>query len=227
MSVRCRGCINVNNKRNWYKNHRKHLVQKKFYRLSNKDKLNSRARERYWNNLEKMRGKGRESQRRSYEKNKVSLIERSKLYGKKNREKILIRERKWAINNIEKYRAKNRRGNKKRKLLIKIDGRVRLSTRISDLIRRRLKARLGSKNKKHRKDYLPYDINELMRHLEKLFQPDMTWQNYGKWHIDHKRPDSSFIYKSTKDPGFKESWALTNLQPLWAGDNLRKGKKII
>ena len=54
----------------------------------------------------------------------------------------------------------------------------------------------------------------------------MNWNNYGKWHIDHVRPDRSFNYKSVKDKEFQECWALKNLQPLWAIDNLKKGGKI-
>jgi hypothetical protein len=55
----------------------------------------------------------------------------------------------------------------------------------------------------------------------------MNWSNYGKWHIDHKIPDSSFVYKTTKDKGFQDSWALSNLQPMWAIDNMRKGRKLL
>lgn len=70
-----------------------------------------------------------------------------------------------------------------------------------------------------------YSLDDLMRRLESLFQPGMTWGNYGRWHVDHIRPRSSFSYSDTTDPEFKACWALTNLQPLWAIDNLRKGAK--
>jgi 5-methylcytosine-specific restriction endonuclease McrA len=51
----------------------------------------------------------------------------------------------------------------------------------------------------------------------------MSWENYGKWHIDHVVPDSFFFYQTTRDIGFKKSWELKNLQPLWALDNIKKG----
>lgn len=70
-----------------------------------------------------------------------------------------------------------------------------------------------------------YTTEDLRRHLEALFVPGMTWLNHGEWHIDHKRPLSSFMFASTDDPAFKECWALSNLQPLWAEDNLRKWAK--
>ena len=70
---------------------------------------------------------------------------------------------------------------------------------------------------------LGYTINELKEHLEKLFVGGMDWDNYGEWHIDHIKPVKMFEYKTVKDEGFKECWALKNLQPLWAADNIRKG----
>jgi len=69
---------------------------------------------------------------------------------------------------------------------------------------------------------LGYSLSDLMKHLENLFQPGMLWSNYGKWHVDHKIPLSRFNYTSPDDPQFKQCWALNNLQPLWAADNIRK-----
>lgn len=67
---------------------------------------------------------------------------------------------------------------------------------------------------------------ELIKHIEKLFLPGMTWQNRGHhgtsvWHIDHRRPCASF---DLTDPAQQaECFHFTNLQPLWAVDNIRKG----
>ena len=71
-----------------------------------------------------------------------------------------------------------------------------------------------------------YTVQELKKHLENLFQPGMSWNNYGNWHIDHIIPKSFFEYKSMNDVEFKYCWSLNNLQPLWAKDNLKKGDKI-
>jgi hypothetical protein len=68
-----------------------------------------------------------------------------------------------------------------------------------------------------------YTIADLMPHLEAQFLPGMTWENRGEWHIDHIRPLCSFSFQTPDDPQFREAWALTNLQPLWARDNLSKG----
>jgi hypothetical protein len=67
-----------------------------------------------------------------------------------------------------------------------------------------------------------YSIDELKSHLESKFQPGMSWDNYGEWHIDHVVPDSWFTYSSTDEKGFKDSYAINNLQPLWADQNIEK-----
>ena len=54
----------------------------------------------------------------------------------------------------------------------------------------------------------------------------MCWDNYGKWHIDHIIPKSVYNYTKPEHTDFKRCWALKNLQPLWASDNLSKNDKI-
>lgn len=90
----------------------------------------------------------------------------------------------------------------------------------------RLLRRSFSNNKsKSTFDTLGYSLCDLKAHLESLWQPGMTWENYGLygWHIDHVVPRAKLPFTSETDENFKRCWALTNLQPLWAKDNLRKG----
>lgn len=68
-----------------------------------------------------------------------------------------------------------------------------------------------------------YSAEELRRHLQRQFLPGMTWENIGKWHIDHIVPLASFRFSSTDDEEFAAAWALTNLRPLWSERNLSKG----
>jgi 5-methylcytosine-specific restriction endonuclease McrA len=89
----------------------------------------------------------------------------------------------------------------------------------------KLKQRLINKCRKSTFDVLSYTVDDLIKHLESKFQPGMTWNNYGEWEIDHITPDSWFEYNSFEDEGFQDSWALENLQPLWAKPNRSKGNR--
>ncbi|OAM77705.1 hypothetical protein A3840_08725 [Devosia elaeis] len=95
---------------------------------------------------------------------------------------------------------------------------------MSTLISRSLSAN-GGKGGKSWTELVGYGVSELRAHLERQFLPGMTWDNKSEWHIDHIVPQSSFNYTSTDDPDFRACWALTNLRPLWARDNVRKQAK--
>lgn len=99
----------------------------------------------------------------------------------------------------------------------------RLEVRIASLMGYSLK---GLKAGCKWESLVGYTLHDLMAHLEKLFVPGMSWSNIGEWHIDHRKPRSAFVYTSHLDPAFQECWALNNLQPLWAVDNMRKGARL-
>jgi hypothetical protein len=65
----------------------------------------------------------------------------------------------------------------------------------------------------------------LKLYLESKFQPGMSWDNWGRtgWHIDHIKPLALFNLSDRKQ--FLEACHYTNLQPLWAKDNLSKGDR--
>lgn len=62
---------------------------------------------------------------------------------------------------------------------------------------------------------------DLLEHLSSQFADGMSWDNYGQWHIDHIRPCASFDLLDPEQQA--QCFHYTNLQPLWAKDNLSKG----
>ena len=100
---------------------------------------------------------------------------------------------------------------------------------MSNVVMRALSRRDGSKRGESVMEYLPYTLEELREHLESKWLPGMTWDNHTNegWHIDHIIPQSKLLYDSMDHPNFQKCWALENLQPLWASDNIRKSNKIL
>ncbi len=74
---------------------------------------------------------------------------------------------------------------------------------------------------------LGYTMDDLKIHLEKQFDNNMTWINYGfYWEIDHIIPVSNFTFISYEDEAFKKCWSLENLQPLEKTINRIKSNKL-
>jgi len=67
-------------------------------------------------------------------------------------------------------------------------------------------------------------INELWKHLESTFKPGMTKENHGLWHVDHIIPCSSFDLSKPEEQA--KCFHYSNLQALWAHENLSKGAKV-
>jgi len=125
------------------------------------------------------------------------------------------RSREYRKNNREKRNANERARRAKD-----------IGYRLRDNLRSRF--RLAVKNNRENSgvvDLLGCSISSLKHHLEGNFQPGMSWDNYGEWHVDHILPLASF--DMTDNNQICKAWHYTNLQPLWAKDNLRKGAKII
>lgn len=92
--------------------------------------------------------------------------------------------------------------------------------KVAQNIRSRLSMFLRGRQKNQSlKQYLGCDLEMLKKYLQKQFKPGMTWENYGKWHIDHKIPLTS----ATSENEVYKLNHYTNLQPLWAAENISKG----
>lgn len=178
---------------------------------------------------------------KEYKKNNREKIA---TYQRANRKKILTTSREYERNNKEKrkiYRkinrkkenARERANYKKNKQTIlakikerrKTDLKFKLNSVMSRSIVRSLK---NGKEGKSWKKFVSFTLNDLKKHLEKHFQPGMTWNNYGinGWVIDHKIPLSVHNFSNITHQDFKRCWALKNLQPLWNKDNLIKCAKL-
>lgn len=97
-------------------------------------------------------------------------------------------------------------------------------------VRANLRKRIGSffkgKDKsKSTEKLLGCSYKDLIIYLENKFTDGMNWENYGLygWHIDHIIPLSS----ASDIISLEKLCHYSNLQPLWAKDNLSKGNKII
>lgn len=97
----------------------------------------------------------------------------------------------------------------------------RLSANMSCAINNSLKYN-GSKRRRRWEALVGYTLGRLRQHLERQFLQGMSWGNRDLWEIDHIVPLASFTFGCPEDDEFKAAWALTNLRPLWRGDNRRK-----
>ncbi len=81
-------------------------------------------------------------------------------------------------------------------------------------------------------DHLPYTADQLKAHIESLWEPWMSWDNYGRynkdkrtWQIDHIVAQSRLPFNSLEDENFRKLWDLGNLRPLDTVENIRKGNR--
>jgi len=82
----------------------------------------------------------------------------------------------------------------------------------------------NSKKKARSEELLGCTIDEFREYMKGLFTEGMSWNNHGKWHIDHIRPLSSFDL--TQKAEQLKAFHYTNCQPLWAKDNISKSNRI-
>jgi len=100
--------------------------------------------------------------------------------------------------------------------------------KLRGVLRARVRAAItrssGAKSRKTTR-LIGCSIERLRQHLEAQFTEGMTWDNHGEWHIDHIKPCASFDLADEAQQ--LECFNYTNLQPLWASDNLSKGAKVL
>ena len=95
---------------------------------------------------------------------------------------------------------------------------------LSSIVRRRTRGALKSKKTKRTMEYIACTIEEFKNHIESKFTEGMTWENQGKWHIDHIIP---LKYNNPTLEETIERLHWTNTQPLWGSENISKGNRYI
>lgn len=146
--------------------------------------------------------------------NREVLRDRRYNYYIKNREQELIKMKMWQQTHRQYFKEY-----RKKQLL-------NIQFRIKKLLRGRLYQAITKKNKIISSiDMLGCSVKDFVLFIASKFKDGMSWENYGKWHIDHIRPCSSFDLADIAQQ--RECFNYTNLQPLWANENRAKGKKWI
>ena len=157
---------------------------------------------------------------------------KSARYRTKNMEKILLKQKEEYYKNPEKVKKKtkeyylrnkkeiNRKKVEKCKQRKSIDPEYRirqnLRSRYTSIVRR------GGTTKIHS---LVLDSNSVRQHLESMFKPDMSWENYGTlWTVDHYIPCSAFDLRIKEHVEF--CFSLQNTRPMYRDENIRKRDKI-
>jgi len=132
-----------------------------------------------------------------------------------SKEKQKASEQKYRLNNPEKIKEKYK------KYAQNINRRVRdsLNHRIAGAL-------LVNNSRKNNKtiNYIGCDIPFFKKWIEYQFVNNMSWDNYGEWHLDHVKP--CYCYNLVNDNDIKECFNWKNYQPLWKKDNLIKSNKI-
>jgi hypothetical protein len=171
----------------------KNINKIKEYRLKNKEHLSKMAKEYRAKNLLKLRKYDRD-------------------YWHKNKTSKLLKYYKW------------------HHLKLLNDPVFKLRNNISKSIFRILKENGSSKKGLSIINFLQYTLKSLRDHIEKQFEDWMTWDNWGmldasswKWNLDHIIPQSDLPYTSMTDENFKKCWALENLRPYSAKQNIIDG----
>jgi len=177
--------------------------------IKHREKCLKRTNDWYKANPEK----ARELDKRRYYKDRKKRIAASCKWEKENKEHVNQVRRQW-------YKKTN-----KQRLAYYAKKREDVQYRLLSNLRRRLNSILNGV----RKSDSFYQIigctnEELKAHIERQFNSGMSWENYGEWHIDHIKPCASYDLRDEIQQ--KKCFNFSNLQPLWASDNLSKGAKV-
>ena len=206
--------------------------------------------------VEAQKARHRERERIRYKKNRESIRSKQQAYREKNRDSDLHRQRKrshdktyrdrhrhrllayhreYYVEHQDVARARNAKRYLQNKTSI-IARHVRNQARrrledecfaLAGRVRARVRealSRSGVPRKQNTLTLVGCTAAELKSHIESLFSPGMSWGNRHLWHVDHIIPLSKFDLRDQTQQA--AAFHYTNLQPLWAKDNLKKSDKV-
>lgn len=204
-------------KAQWYLKNKERIQQSKKNRTdSQKEADRARSRKYAQENRDKIRLKRKDYFENYRLENKEKIKQSQKRYRDSNKQQISQYNKNYNLsNNYHNLYCKKRKDTD-----INFKLAILLRKRLNTIIKKEIKAGSAVKD-------LGCTCEELKHHLESKFQEGMSWDNYGRtgWHIDHIIPLWSFDLTNRKE--FVRAVHYTNLQPLWAVDNIRKSNKII
>jgi hypothetical protein len=148
--------------------------------------------------------------------NKEKIRHLNAKYRKNNREKCRKTKEAWGKNNPDKVRViQTRYAAKKLKACPVFCLKNRMRVRICQALRS-----AGAYKSDRTLALIGCTSKQLKKHIESKFLPGMTWSNRRRWHVDHIVPIAAFDILT--EEGQRAAFHYTNLQPLWAKDNLKK-----
>lgn len=188
----------------------------------------------------------------NHQYNKTSKAKSNKNYRSKNATRIKEKRTRYLIENKNTLNKKNRdyyQANKEQiipkkveyqRKKLKTDPIYKLKRNVSRVIAHQLIKAKSTKNNNSVFTHLPFSVIQLKSHLENLFDFWMTWENRGRynratwndndpsswtWQLDHIVPHSTFKYKDMNSEEFRKCWALSNLRPYSAKQNIMDGNR--
>lgn len=182
-----------------------YLAKRRAYNDQNRNEINQKNRDHKQNLTDE-------------QKERVRLLERERFA--KAPEKFRKKRRAWGKANPDEVRSYRRRWQKNRRAADPLE---RFKHHISNEIRKTIKAAGGRKSSRTAQ-ILGIDFDGFKAHIESKWEPGMTWENWSLhgWHLDHIVPQST----AKSEDAVIGIWHYTNLQPLWAEDNIEKSNKL-
>lgn len=203
----------------------KRIEYHRAWRFANPDKVKAYNRKRsdykkrWWReNRERILPEKRIKSNRYYHGNREKSLKATRDWQKKHPERTRATKAKWLEANREKFKQVQR------------DSRIRRISNPAFRLRQNLSIRISKAISKNGKkcaktaDILGCSLDSFRMYLESRFEPGMSWENYGRvWHIDHIMPCA--IFDLSKPEHQKRCFHFSNLQPLFAKDNMSKRDK--